>query len=145
MAKPTTAQATQLLIRLGDGADPENFTSPCGITTKGLSRTAKTNDTEVLDCDSPDDPVWIDRLIQSNSASITGSGLLAAESLDTWDTWFESSDPKNVQIRFSAPAALAGRTYQGSFVLTKLEITGTLKDKVQISVQLDSNGSVLKQ
>ena len=44
MAQPTTAPGTKFLILIGNGATPEVFGEPCGLTTKGMATTAASND-----------------------------------------------------------------------------------------------------
>src|SRR5690606_33512417 len=58
MAPPKTAAWYKMLIQVGDGADPEVFSAPCGLTTRGLNFSAETSDTTVPDCDDPSLPSW---------------------------------------------------------------------------------------
>lgn len=142
MAQPTTIRATKLLVQLGDGASPEVFTAPCGLTTKGIDLTATTQDDEVQDCDDPDAPIWVARGIASLSAGISGSGTLAMESLETWRDWFLSGDPKNIRVKLDLPGASGGGYYAMSAVLTAFNQNGEGKGLVQASITIQSNGEV---
>lgn len=142
MAKPKTAASSKLLILLGDGATPEVFTAPCGLTTKGLNFSAETNDVMVPDCDNPDDPAWTERVVSSLSGTITGSGVLAMESLPVWRAFFFSGAARNCRVRLAVPLADNGGHFEGRFLLTSFEITGEIGNKVQVSVELMNDGEV---
>lgn len=105
MTKPTTLTYGHFLILLGDGASPETFSEPCGLTSKGFAQTASTQDTNVPDCDDPDAPAYVERAIESLSGEITGSGVLALESLPVWRAFYEGAISKNCQIKIDAPLA----------------------------------------
>ncbi len=90
MTQATTLKFSQFLIQLGNGAVPEVFAAPCGLNSRGFSRTAATNDTNVPDCDNPDAPSWLDRDVVSLAAALSGSGVVADEDYDVWNTWWES-------------------------------------------------------
>lgn len=139
MAKPTTYRGTSLLIKLGDGASPEVFSNPCGLTTQAFNRSAETNDTTVPDCADPDAPAWTEREISTMSWEASGSGVLANESVATWDTWFTSGLAKNVQIDVGGSG---GRRYTGSALLTALNVTGERGQKVTVEVTITGNGEL---
>lgn len=141
MARPTTMKGSQLVLELGDGATPEVFTAPCALNTKGINFTATANEQSVPDCDTPDDPLWIDRVIQTLSASITGSGILALESYATWRTWFLSGLARNVKVRFNVAAPNAG-SYIGEYVLTTFNTTGNNGELATVEVEMQSSGEV---
>ena len=144
MAKPTTARWSKLLIELGDGGSPETFTAPCGLTSKGFNRSATTSDTNVPDCDDPDAPVWTERVATAFSAQVSGSGVLALDSLDAWDTWFSSGLTKNVRVTMDVPLANNGRYWTVPMVLTSFDLTGNTADgKCQVSVTMQSDGPVV--
>lgn len=143
MSKPTTLRWSKLLIYVGDGADPEDFTSQvCGMLSKGISFSTDTGDTVVPDCDDPDLPSWTERTPRALSASVTGSGVLAEEVFAAWRTWFLSAQAKNCRIVIDL--ATTPGYFAGSFVLTALEITGNEGDgKIQLSISLVSDGAIV--
>lgn len=141
MTLPTTLKFGKFLVLLGDGASPENFVAPCGLTTKGFNRSASTKDTNVPDCDDPDAPTWTERDVVALSGTITGSGVVdAGEDFNAWDDWFTSALPKNVKIKQNKVGA---KEWLGSYILTKLENTVQLGEKVQFSVELQSTGAIV--
>ena len=144
MARPTTASWTKLLIMLGNAASPEVFTAPCALTTKGISFSADTSDSNVPDCDDPDAPSWVERVKRSLSAGITGSGRLAMESLPTWWNFYKQDESKNVRVKLDVSAANNGGHWAGKFVLTAFNIEGNENDgKIGVSVTLASDGEVV--
>lgn len=138
MTDAVTLKFGQFLIKLGNGATPEVFSAPCGLNSRGFSRTAATNDTNVPDCDDPDAPSWLQRDVVSLSGQMTGSGVVADEDFDTWNDWFESGVSKNVQV------TLGTRTWQGAAILSKLDITGQRGQRVVFTATIDSDGEIAK-
>lgn len=143
MAKPTTYKFSELLITVGNGASPEVFGAPCGLTSKSFRGQANTADTNVPDCDDPDAASWLERDVVSLTRDITGSGVLAAEFLETWDDWFVSADTKNCKVTLSKSGG-ATHVWTGAYLLSSFEITGSIGDKVQISVTLTSDGQIAR-
>ena len=143
MAKPTTLPSSKMLILLGDGADPEVFTAPCGLTTKGFNNSAETNDVNVPDCDDPDAPYWVERTIVSLSSTVSGSGILAMDSFPKWREWFESGESRNLRIKMDETSANNGGHYEGKFVLSTFNLTGEERSKVGVEVELQNDGQVL--
>ncbi|MFG1276553.1 phage tail tube protein [Xanthobacter autotrophicus] len=142
MAKPTTFRGTSLLIKLGDGATPtEAFDFPCGLTTNGLNRSGETNDVTVPDCDDPDAPAWTEREVSTMSWEASGSGILAAESVEVWDDWFSSGIAKNVQVDVGSVGT--GRRYTGRALLTSYNITGERGQKVTVEVTISGDGELV--
>lgn len=139
MTQATTLKFGSFLVELGDGASPEVFTAPCGLNTRSFNLTAAANETNVPDCDTPDAASWLERDITSLSRSISGAGVVADEDFDTWNTWAESGDSKNVKI------VLGARIWIGPFKCTKLDITGNRGSRVTFNVTLDSDGEIVKQ
>lgn len=144
MAKPTTRRWTAISIWPGDGASPEDFTSKvCGLTTKSFRIGASTSDSEVPDCDDPDAPVWVERVMRARTATIAGSGVLAEETHPFWRDWALTGEAKNcrVAMAFTVPGYFYGR-----FVLTQYEMVGNLDGgKLTNSLELQSDGPIAWQ
>lgn len=140
MTKPTTASGTKLLILVGDGASPEVFTEPCGLTTKSLDSQAETSDTIVPDCADPDAPAWKERAVTALSRDFSGSGVLAKESVKMWDDWYKSGLSKNCKVQVPGTGWL---TWTGKYLLTNFKITGERGTKVQVEVSMSSDGEIV--
>lgn len=137
MAQPTVFAGTKLLLKVGNGATPEVFAEPCGLTTKSFDRTAATNTNLVPDCDNPEAPAWESTDVSSLSCSLSGSGLLARESFDTWNEWFESAEGRNMQIWLGSLGY-----FTGSFKLTGFKLSGQRGNKIQAEISAKADGVV---
>lgn len=144
MAQPKTAAWTKMLVQVGDGAMPtETFSQPCALVSRGFSFSATASQSVVPDCDNPDLPAWVQRVVNELSAGISGSGVLALAAHAIFRAWFLAGISRNVRIKIDVPLADGGGSYQGAFVLTKFELTGNRADgKVNVSVSMDSDGPV---
>lgn len=120
MARPTTYSAKKLLILLGDGGTPETFAAPCGLTTRGINFSKETNDVTVPDCDDPDLPAWTERAVRTLSATVSGSGILAAEAFETWREAFLATDAVNARIKIDDTLVNGGGYFAGAVVNAKL-------------------------
>jgi hypothetical protein len=142
MTQATTYPFSQFLVKIGDGAAPEVFTDPCGLTSKGLTRTANLNDTNIPDCDDPDAPSWLGRDVVSYQGAIAGSGVVAAESFDTWEDWWNAGETRNVRIELGNPVAYA---WIMPAKLQEFAITAERGNKVQMAVNIVSDGAVVPE
>jgi hypothetical protein len=137
MAKPTVLAGTKLLLLLGNGASPEVFAEPCGLTTKGWEMAASTNTNLIPDCDDPEAPAFESTDINGISGNASGNGVMAVESYSVWRTWFLSAAGKNMRITLDHDDL---GYYEGSFKLTNLKTTGTRGNKVLVDVTIKSDG-----
>lgn len=141
MAKPDTFSGSMMLILVGDGASPEVFSAPCGLTTKGLNQTAETAESVVPDCDDPAAPAWTESEVVALSWGASGSGIQADEAVQVWEEWFASGLPRNVRIEMYK-GANAGRKYSGAALLTDFNRTGERGQRVQVEVTLKGTGAL---
>src|ERR1700744_4113347 len=111
--KPTVIAGTKLLILVGDGASPEVFAQPCGLTNNTFSLTSATGSTVIPFCDDPEAAAWDSKEVTSLSAQVTGSGVMAVESFEIWNNWFLSGSLKNAQVKIDDPGL---GIYQGPWV-----------------------------
>lgn len=135
MAKPTTKKYSQFLIQIGDGASPETFSAPCGLTSKGFNQTKSMQETAVPDCNDPDAPSYSEKGVDTISSEISGSGVLAMEAFDTWNEFFNSTESRNCRIE------IVGKGYwQGAFHLTTFNITAQRGQKINVDITLQNDG-----
>lgn len=143
MTAATTRRWTKLTIWPGDGATPtEDFTSKvCGLTSKSFNLTGEVSESNTIDCDDPDLPSFVERVIRSLSSEVTGAGVMAEETFAFWRDWMLSAAAKNVRI----VVELAGTPgyFAGRYVLTQFELAGNQDDgKINVSVTMQSDGTV---
>lgn len=144
MARPTTYKFGELIIEVGDGGDPEVFGAPCGLTSKDFNAQAQTADTNVPDCDDPDAASWLERDVTSLTRDISGSGVLAGEFLETWDDWWTSANTRNCRVSLEG-GALGSWQWSGAYILQQFQITGSIGEKLQVSVVMVSDGEVTRE
>lgn len=140
MALATTVPFKNFKVLLGNGATPEVFTAPCGLTSTGLALSKDTNSTVVPDCTDPDAAAWVERDVVSLSAAISGSGVLATESLATWEAAFITTNAVNVRIQVDV--VTVGGYWAGAFHLTRFEPGGTRGNRASVTIAMESDGTV---
>ena len=137
MAKPTTKTYKDFLIRVKTG--PTTWTAPAGFISKSLNLQAGTSAGTVPDKDDPEAATWDENAVDSLSGQVQGQGVMAAEDSPMWDGWFDSAEPKEIQI-----ITLGVGYRQGMAVLTNLGDSVALKtdaNLVQRNVTLQNSGA----
>lgn len=143
MAKPTTYKGSLVAIYLEDPEEPGTFLKPCGLTQHTATFTKNMNEVDVPDCDDPDLPSWIEREVASLDFSANGSGVLAAEAVDTWWEAFNTTDSINARIYVGrADDAQNGRYWAGLVHVSNFEVSGNRGEKAQVSVAVSSDGEM---
>ena len=59
MAAATPINFGDIAVLIGDGATPEVFTAPCGLTELTETTNVETNTTNIPDCDNVDIASWL--------------------------------------------------------------------------------------
>ena len=141
MTKPVTVKFGKFYVRLSDGASPPTFAAPCGFTSKSFARNKTLGEVNVPDCDDPDAPAWVERDVQSMSATITGEGVLAKEAVPAWEDALASNTSIECEVELEYPDGDSD-VYTGFFHLESFEITGALGERVSVSVSMPSDGEI---
>lgn len=145
MSEPTSFNGSKIMIKVGDGADPEVFTHPCLINaSRGIQFSSSTIDSVIPDCADQDAPAWITREKDSLTVTITGEGIMDAGDTDDYFDWFEGAASKNVQGVVNAGGGTDEQTFEGAFHLTEFQISGERKEKAQVSITLVSTGAITR-
>jgi hypothetical protein len=142
MAPPTTAKFGKFRVLLGNGASPEVFAAPCGFTSKSLALSKNLTDVNLPDCDDPDAPAWVGRDVESLTASITGEGVMAAESADDWMDAFESTESISVKVEIEFP--LVTWTYTGKMHISSMTLSAEQGGRVSNNVEMQSDGELVR-
>lgn len=140
MAQPVTAKFGKMRVMLGDSATPIVYAAPCGLTTKNLTLSKNLQEINIPDCDDPDAPIWLGRDVQNLSATISGDGVAAAESVPDWNAAAISVDsvPMKVEIEFSTGL----KTFTGLFVIDNLTFGAEQGGRVTLAFNAQSDGEV---
>jgi len=142
MAAATTLKAGLLRVYLEDTATPGTWVSPCGLVERGFTISKDVTDSITPDCLDPDAPAWVGRDVASQSAAISGSGVLALESFPEWQAFSNTTVARNVRVEVFTAAGLGGGYWQFAGHLSSLEVTGNNGEKIQVSISIDSDGPV---
>ncbi len=143
MTAPTTFQFAA--IKVGNGADPEVFTTICGVQTTGFNDTVQTATKAIRDCTSPALPPEQKVTVQSRGRDLSGSGLYNTAQTALINTLL--GDPRNYQyvlLDISDPTIPAGTelgTWEGPGVATAVNTATTDNSDATISITVASNGA----
>ena len=131
----TAQRGKDLLIKIGDGGDPEVFTTAAGLRATTLAFNAQTID--VTNSDSADE--WRELLASGvKSATLSGSGVFKDAASDTAirNAFFNQS-LANWQV-----VVPSFGTVSGPFKITSLQYDGPYDGEVKISMSLASAGAL---
>lgn len=143
MAEPITTKGGRFRVLLGNDASPIVYEAPCGFLSKSLTLTKGIDETSLPDCNDPDKVPWLGRDATSLSMSISGEGVLASESVETWlDAW-ESTDsmPAKIEIEFPAKTIVwTGRMQVATLTMGH----PTPQGRVTNNVEMSSDGEMIR-
>lgn len=131
----TAQRGKDLLVKIGDGAQTETFTTVAGLKASELQFNATTID--ITNADSTD--MWRELLAAGvKSASISGSGVFKDAASDlALRTAFFNQTLTNYQIVIPSFGIVTG-----PFKLTQLHYQGPFDGEVKISLSLASAGAL---
>jgi TP901-1 family phage major tail protein len=132
----TAQRGKDLLVKVGDGATPENFTTVAGLRATTLAFNAQSVD--ITSNDSTD--LWRELLAGggAKTATISGSGVFkdAASDAALRSAFFAQSLP-NFQIVIPSFG-----TVSGPFKIVSLQYEGPFDGEVKITLSLVSAGAL---
>lgn len=129
-----------LLIKIGDGADSEAFTTIAGLNSKSITINNSSIDVTTPDATTPGGALWASNLNGLKSVSISGDGIFLDESAQEGrlNTIATAADPvANFEIVVPDFGA-----YSGEFRVTSLEFGGETEGATTFSLSLESNGTI---
>lgn len=143
MAQAKTVKGVKILVKIGDGGDPEAFTHNCSISgARSFQLSSQTNDVNVPDCDDPDLMAWLEREKVSVGATVQGAGVVNTPDIEFFHNYATSPDGKNCRIVVDVPGADGGGYWEGEFLCTDFQISGDRGAKGECSITLVSNGEI---
>lgn len=112
----------------------------CGITSRTVNRTTTMQSTEIPDCSDETLPNSIEKSVQSQEQTISGTGVWAAQSHGTMMDWWRLGTRKTVRV--GNLKALTGTViYEyGPAFLTQLNNTAEKGPKVTSEIQIEFDG-----
>jgi hypothetical protein len=129
-----------MIIELGDDATPPVYAAPCGFTSKGVTISKNLQEINIPDCTDPDAPVWVGRTVQSQTATITGEGVAAAESVPDWDAAAMSTD--SIPMRVTIDFDIGTKVIEGKFHLDSEAFAAEAGGYVTLNISAQSDGAV---
>lgn len=142
MAQATTIKSGMVRVLLGSGSAPIVYAAPCGFTQRSLTLTKGLEEVNIPDCDDPDKVDWLGRDVSSLSMSVSGEGVLAAESAGDWFDAWESADSVPVRIEIEFPAAT--HTWTGRMHIETLEMGAANAQRATLNVSMQSDGQMVR-
>lgn len=141
MAQPTTTKGGKVRVLL-DLENTNNYVAPCGFSSKSLTLTKALEEINLSDCDEPDAVNWLGRDAVSLSMSVSGEGVLALESAETWMLAWESveSVAAKVEIEFATKTF----TFTGNLHVETLEMGAPDGRRVTNNVSMQSDGPMIR-
>ena len=129
-----------LLIKIGDGAGTEAFTTIAGLNSKSITINNSSIDVTTPDSTTPGGALWASNLNGLKSVSISGDGIFLDESAQEGrlNSIATAADPV---ANFEIVVPDFG-TYSGEFRVTSLEFGGETEGATTFSLSLESNGTV---
>ena len=128
-----------LLIKIGDGAGSEAFTTIAGLNSKSITINNSSIDVTTPDATTPGGALWASNLNGLKSVSISGDGIFLDETAEArLNTVAMQADPV---ANFQMVVPDFG-TFAGEFRVASLEFGGETEGGVTFSVSLESNGTV---
>lgn len=139
MAQPITIKGGKVRVLIADAAvTPLVYAALCGFTSRSVTFTKGLEEVRIPDCADPDKVDWIGRDASSLSMSVSGEGVLASESVDTWLKSWEDVNSVPVKIEIDFPAKTI--VYTGAMQVESLEIAAPNGQRVTLNVSMQSDG-----
>lgn len=143
MAQAVTLTFSKFRVLLGDGATPEIFDAPCGFNARALNQSKNLTEVDIPDCDNEDAPTWVGRDVRSMTWSVTGEGVLAADSVQDWEAFWASNTSKSVKIEMEFPAPTGLITKTGKAHLATYNVGANRGERATINVEMQGDGELV--
>lgn len=142
MATATTIKGGKIRVLLGNDATPIVYSAPCGFTQRSITLNKGLEEVSIPNCENPDSVDWVGRDATSLSMSISGEGVLASESVDTWIEGFESIESIPVKVEWEFPAKTI--TWTGRMHIESMEVGANNGQRATNNVSLQSDGEMVR-
>lgn len=142
MAQATTIKGGKVRILVGSDTDPIVYAAPCGFTQRSITLTKGLEEVDVPDCDDADKVMWLARDVVSLSMAVSGEGVLAAESVETWLDAFDEGDSFPVKVEWEFPEKTI--TWTGWMQIESLEVGAINGRRATLTVSMQSDGGLIR-
>ena len=118
-----------LLIKIGDGADPEVFSNLCGLKTRSFNLSAGEVDTTIPDCANPGNVVQKTSRPGIANRTFTGSGAyVAGANMSAFMVHVINATAFNAQVVVPGLG-----TFSGSWFVTDFSASGDVEPNMEFS------------
>lgn len=139
MATAATAKFHELVVEF-ETATPGTWSKICGVTSRSVNRSSTMQTSEVPDCDDESKPNAIERSVQSQEVTVSGSGAWARQSHEEMMDWWYSGQTKKIRIGH-LQAAVGDTEYETGFAyLVSLNNTAEKGPKVTAEIEIQFDG-----
>ena len=128
-----------LLIKIGDGATTEVFTTLCGLTTRSMTINNSEIDVTTHDPITPDGTFWTEVLDGVKRISVSGTAFFRGDVNERRANTIAMTAPSMANLQIVVPSL---GTFAGVFFMQSLEWAGEVEGGVTYSMSLASNGVV---
>ncbi|WP_334154682.1 phage tail tube protein [Agrobacterium pusense] len=142
MAQATTIKGGKIRVLLGNSATPIVYSAPCGFTQRSITLNKGLEEVQIPDCTDPDKVDWVGRDATSLSMSISGEGVLASESVDTWLEGFDKIDSIPAKVEWEFPAKTI--TWTGKMHIESMEVGASNGQRATNNVSMQSDGAMVR-
>jgi hypothetical protein len=142
MAEPKTIKGGKVRVLLGNSATPIVYTAPCGFNQRTVTLNKGLEEVSLPDCADPDAVNWLGRDAVSLSMTISGEGVLAEESVETWLDAFDDVDSVPVKVEWEFPAKKI--TWTGRMHVENFEAGAQDGRRVTGNVSMQSDGKMTR-
>lgn len=139
MARAVTENFHEMVVEI-ETATPGTWSKICGLTGRTVNRSSNMSTTETPDCDNEALPAAVERAVQSQEVTVSGTGVWAAQSHGIMMDWWYSGATKN--IRIGHLKAIEGDTqYEtGPAYLVSLSHAAERGQKVTAEIEIQFDG-----
>lgn len=137
MAYLVPVLGSQILIQIGDGADPEVFAHSNVVnTTRGVTLSSDVEADDLPDLADQSAPAAKFRRVKSKDCKIDGAGMMSAADTYAWMERWDSGVPFNVKVTDG------NWTITGPFVLSNFQLSADRTKPGENQLTLEQSGPV---
>lgn len=129
-----------LLLKIGDGADPVDYSILCGLNTRNMTLDGDTIDVTTVPCDGLGSKVWREKMAGISQVSFSGSGYFQdkAQSVKLVTSKMTGTSIDDFQIVVPGLG-----TFEGQFIIDSLGVAGEVGGgAVTQEMSLSSTGRI---
>ena len=140
MARAVTENFHEMIVEVETTPGSGTYAKLCGLTSRTINRTSNMQTSEIPDCDDESLPSAVERAVQSQEVTLSGTGTWAAQSHGTMSDWWYSGATKNIRVGHLKAEPGDTEYETGPAYLTTLNNTAERGTKVTAEISLEFDG-----